>query len=106
MHISTSDAYRNVAPARRMRHLRDEVRLPVSRWIRHVVNDFEVPVFKLAPELRELKEGLYRDGALYASLSGSGSAVYGVFSEKPDLSPELGRHVLWSGKSGVPVLSA
>jgi 4-diphosphocytidyl-2-C-methyl-D-erythritol kinase len=46
-----------------------------------VVNDFEASVFAKHPELREIKEGFYRDGALYASMSGSGSAVFGIFRQ-------------------------
>jgi len=106
LHISTREAYRNVVPTQRARHLRDEIRLPISQWIRSVVNDFEKPVFEMSPGLRKLKEELYRAGALYASLSGSGSALYGIFRVEPELPPDLSEHVVWSGKTGVPALTA
>ena len=53
----------------------------ITTWRDAVVNDFETSVFAKHPELREIKEGFYHDGALYASMSGSGSAVFGIFRQ-------------------------
>jgi 4-diphosphocytidyl-2-C-methyl-D-erythritol kinase len=53
--------------------------LPVESWKELLFNDFETTVFALHPELADIKEGLYREGAAYASISGSGSAVFGLF---------------------------
>ena len=46
-------------------------------------NDFETPVFQEFPELKAIKEQLYQQGAIYASMSGSGSAIYGIFEDEP-----------------------
>lgn len=59
--------------------LREALALPVEEWRGRLVNDFETTVFKAHPELAELKEQLYSEGALYASMSGSGSALFGIF---------------------------
>ena len=62
----------------------DEVMLPVSQWRHCITNDFEAGVFALHPEIGQIKDALYASGALYASMSGSGSAVYGIFDSVPD----------------------
>ena len=56
---------------------------PIDTWRDQLVNDFERPIFKKHPELEELKNNLYRLGAAYASMTGSGSALYGIFRETP-----------------------
>lgn len=81
IHSSTVAAYRALDyrtcdPARDLRQL---LRLPVSEWKTHLPNDLEVPVFGLYPSLAETKQQLYNEGAVYAAMSGSGSAVFGLF---------------------------
>jgi len=61
------------------RDLRSVLCLPIRDWRTHLENDLEVPVFQLHPEIRSYKMALYEQGALYASMSGSGSAVFGIF---------------------------
>jgi len=98
IHVSTAEAYAGVIPAIPEIHLRDLIREPVNQWIDLVENDFERSVFKKYPELDQIKQGLYQAGAIYASLSGSGSSLYGIFKEKPVLQHELKRYVIWQGK--------
>lgn len=90
VHIDTAWAYQNVLPRTPARSLLDFVREPVETWRGKVVNDFEKPVFDAHPELARIKEALYRQGALYASLSGSGASLYGIFprgaGQPPDFS--------------------
>ena len=64
--------------------------------------DFENSVFGNHPDLKLLKAGLYNAGALYASMSGSGSSIYGIFSTPPDLPGNIDRYVVWKGYSGNP----
>ena len=71
--------------------------LPVSEWRGRVVNDFELNIFRSYPNVGRLKMALYEAGALYASMSGSGSAVYGIFEEEPELPRELTRYRLNTG---------
>lgn len=79
--VSTADAYSLVLPHKPQQSLRESLRLPVEEWKNHVVNDFESSVFKKFPEIAAIKDRLYDLGALYASMSGSGSAVYGIFNQ-------------------------
>ena len=48
-------------------------------WNEKVINDFELSIFQKYPRLKKIKEQLYADGAIYASMSGSGSMIYGIF---------------------------
>ena len=82
--VSTADAYSSVMPQEAQHHLPDLLQAPVSEWRYTVFNDFETPVFKKFPETGRIKEKLYRESALYAAMSGSGSTVYGIFDQKPD----------------------
>jgi 4-diphosphocytidyl-2-C-methyl-D-erythritol kinase len=79
IHVSTKEAYAMVKPSIPATALKKIIRRPVSEWKDNMVNDFEASVFQIHPEIREIKEKLYRSGALYASMSGSGSAVFGIF---------------------------
>jgi len=72
--------------------------LPVSDWKKYIHNDFEDSVFPQYPELKKIKEKLYSMGALYASMSGSGSAVYGIFKKEPTIRKEFRRYQSWEGK--------
>lgn len=66
--------------------LRTIIRQPVETWNDLLINDFEAPVCKAHPEIAEIKEELYKAGALYASMTGSGSTVFGVFEKNIKLS--------------------
>lgn len=56
------------------------LQLPVETWKDSVINDFEKSIFIKYPEIEQLKRDMYKRGAVYASMSGSGSAVFGLFS--------------------------
>tara|TARA_B100001142_G_scaffold328927_1_gene390430 strand:- start:2701 stop:3450 length:750 start_codon:yes stop_codon:yes gene_type:complete len=79
LHISTSDAFGYVNPRESENDLLDIISRPIEDWKGRVKNDFEITVFQRHPELLEMKEKLYDDGAVYASMTGSGSTLYGLF---------------------------
>lgn len=81
IHVSTADAFAGITTHRPSFDLRFLPFLPVDQWKDKVVNDFETTVFERHPELAEIKEGLYQSGALYASMSGSGSALYAIYKD-------------------------
>lgn len=80
--VSTKEAFSGVTPKKPKFDLRFLPHLPLEKWRGNVVNDFEESVFPIYPELKALKEDLYLSGAVYASMSGSGSALYGIFSDE------------------------
>ena len=81
--ISTREAFAHVVPAQPEKCCREIVCEPIDRWADELKNDFESSVFQLHPELSDIKRSLYRLGARYAQLSGSGSALFGIFEECP-----------------------
>ncbi|MEI7500350.1 MAG: 4-(cytidine 5'-diphospho)-2-C-methyl-D-erythritol kinase [Bacteroidota bacterium] len=85
LHVSTAEAYSAVIPAKSEKSLMELVHLPVEQWKDLLINDFEIPVFSKYPVIGKIKQKLYESGAIYASISGSGSAVYGLFGEIPDI---------------------
>ncbi|MBS1501575.1 MAG: 4-(cytidine 5'-diphospho)-2-C-methyl-D-erythritol kinase [Bacteroidetes bacterium] len=96
-HVSTSEAYRGVKPAQPKHPLNELIKLPAGEWKDHIRNDFEETVFKNHPVIRGVKAALYEAGALYASMSGSGASVFGIFTSKPDLSSlEKTNHVFYA----------
>lgn len=82
VHVSTGEAYRGVKPMPSDKSLVDLIKLPVEEWKFHLKNDFEESVLRNHPEIRGVKAALYDAGAIYASMSGSGASVYGIFSGK------------------------
>ncbi|QRQ63650.1 MULTISPECIES: 4-(cytidine 5'-diphospho)-2-C-methyl-D-erythritol kinase [Sphingobacterium] len=91
IHISTAEAFAAVQPKAPEVNLEEAIRLPIQEWKFHIRNDFEDGIFESYPLLKEIKETLYQKGAIYASMSGSGAAIYGIFWEKTDLS-ELAKY--------------
>lgn len=83
--VSTGEAYRNIHPKKAPVKLPAALQLPVDRWQETILNDFENSVFPHHPRIQEAKELLLKEGALYASMSGSGSTVYGFMPQEPNL---------------------
>ncbi len=89
--VSTAEAYSLITPRLPEEPLREILRRPVEQWRGRLVNDFQEPLERRLPVLREIREALYDSGALYAALSGSGSTVFGLFRERPTRSAEQSR---------------
>ena len=81
LHISTAEAYCDITPKTPAANLLNLINQPIEKWKGKVKNDFEVSVVVKYPALAKMKEKLYEDGAIYASMTGSGSVIYGVFEK-------------------------
>lgn len=77
--ISTRDAYANITPHHPETNLLQLIKHPIEQWRNTIVNDFEASVFPVHPSLAAIKDQLYDLGAVYASMSGSGSTLFGLF---------------------------
>jgi len=80
--VSTADAYRGIVPHIPEHPIEEVLRMGVESWNGKLFNDFETTVFAKYPALSKIKETFYEKGAIYASMSGSGSSVYGIFKEQ------------------------
>lgn len=83
IHVSTPEAYSLIKPLHPKVSLIELINLPISEWKNHIKNDFETSVFIRYPDIMNIKTQLYEMGAVYASMSGSGSTVYGIFENEP-----------------------
>ncbi|MEX1202561.1 MAG: 4-(cytidine 5'-diphospho)-2-C-methyl-D-erythritol kinase [Ferruginibacter sp.] len=79
IHINTTMAFKHITPGIHTTDLRKIIEHPISQWKNLLINDFEKTIFEQEPAIQYLKESLYQAGALYASMSGSGSSVFGIF---------------------------
>jgi 4-diphosphocytidyl-2-C-methyl-D-erythritol kinase len=97
VHVATADAYAGVVPAKSKYKLIDVLQQPITTWREQLVNDFEPSVFKKFPVIADLKKQLYTNGALYASMSGSGASVYGIFDAPVNLQSTFSNIDYWAG---------
>ncbi|MBM6993342.1 MAG: 4-(cytidine 5'-diphospho)-2-C-methyl-D-erythritol kinase [Prevotella sp.] len=86
--VSTAEAYAHIICRQPAKSCRDIVRQPIATWKDELINDFEEPVFESHPVLADIKRKLYAMGAVYAQMSGSGSALFGIFRKEPTLLKE------------------
>jgi 4-diphosphocytidyl-2-C-methyl-D-erythritol kinase len=99
IHIGTAEAYAGVTPVEPEHKIEEILVLPIERWKEYLINDFEKSIFAIYPEIQKIKESLYTRGAVYASMSGSGSTVYGIFEKEVDIRNMFPDHYqLWQGK--------
>jgi 4-diphosphocytidyl-2-C-methyl-D-erythritol kinase len=97
IHVSTAEAYSGIVPATQGTGIADSIRLPLAEWRGNLKNDFEESVFKKYPEIEKIKAEFYESGALYTSMSGSGSSVYGIFNSETEPPKKIHNQVLWRG---------
>jgi 4-diphosphocytidyl-2-C-methyl-D-erythritol kinase len=87
--VSTKDAFAHIIPTQPTQSLKEIIRMPVETWRATMKNDFEDSVFQKFPEIAAIKDKLYDLDAVYASMSGSGSSVYGIFREQVEFVDEI-----------------
>lgn len=97
IHVSTPEAYSLVVPQKPEISLFDSIQKPITEWKTLIKNDFEKSVFKKYPQIEEIKVELYKMDAKYASMSGSGSSVYGIFESEPAFNPEFENYFVTGG---------
>jgi 4-diphosphocytidyl-2-C-methyl-D-erythritol kinase len=101
VHVSTAQAYAGVSPAVPDSTVEEILKRPLHDWKDYLINDFESSVFDRFPVISDMKDELYRLGAAYASMSGSGSSVFGIFEKQPSLERSKAlAHIIWEGVIG------
>jgi 4-diphosphocytidyl-2-C-methyl-D-erythritol kinase len=95
--IRTREAYQECHPHKPETNLNNLFINKIEKWKELIINDFEVPIFKKYPKIKNIKDNLYEMGAVYSSISGSGSTVYGIFKRKPEISDNIRSLIVYSG---------
>lgn len=101
IHVNTAEAYSWIKPVKRKSELKEFLQLPIDQWKSCVENDFESPVFERYPTIKNIKSRLYKLGAVYASMSGSGSTVYGIFREEKHLNTYFRSSTVWTERLNI-----
>jgi 4-diphosphocytidyl-2-C-methyl-D-erythritol kinase len=100
--VSTAEAYSSIMPDSGRVSLSALISYPVDQWKHYLTNDFETLVFSKYPESAKIKEALYSSGAVYAQMSGSGAAFFGLFGGVPVLQGLEGCRLIFKGKMSLP----
>lgn len=99
IHVNTAEAYSGARPNPPMFSLEDEiVKMPISQWKDKIHNDFEDSIFIKYPEIKKIKEKMYALDAIYCSMSGSGSSVYGIFDSYINVQKDFPDCYVWQGE--------
>ncbi|MEO8819323.1 MAG: 4-(cytidine 5'-diphospho)-2-C-methyl-D-erythritol kinase, partial [Ginsengibacter sp.] len=85
IHISTKELFEKISPTIPEKNIKEIIQLPVETWRNDLVNDFEKIVFSKYPEIKDIKEKLYNQDAVYASMTGTGSTVFGIFNANDEI---------------------
>lgn len=97
LHVSTREAYASCKPQKPADQLSDLVKKPMVEWRNSILNDFEEFAIGRYPVIGKLKKALYDCGAIFSLMSGSGSSVFGIFGEMPQIPEELERYAIYKG---------
>ena len=89
IHVSTAWAFSQLTPHAKEKSIAKIVAQPIETWKQELINDFENPIINAHPTIGEIKNSLYENGAVYASMSGSGSSVFGIFPKSLHLTKDL-----------------
>ena len=97
INISTAEAYSFIKPRVPEKSIREIIQLPINEWKNNLKNDFEKTMTEKFPVIGKIKNKMYAQGALYSSMSGSGSAVYGIFKENNFDKNSFSDCAMWEG---------
>jgi 4-diphosphocytidyl-2-C-methyl-D-erythritol kinase len=97
IHVSTAEAYSGIHPRKPLHAITSVLQQPVSTWKSLLKNDFEETVFERYPVIQEIKTKMYSLGADYASMSGTGSTVFGIFEKENDQLSQFHHVTRWAG---------
>jgi 4-diphosphocytidyl-2-C-methyl-D-erythritol kinase len=97
IHIGTKEAYAGITPKKPQKSLLSQIKQPIATWKESIQNDFEESLLLSYPKVAEIKKELYQTGALYASMTGSGSTVYGIFEKEINLKTTFSGLSMWQG---------
>ncbi|HEX8279441.1 MAG TPA: 4-(cytidine 5'-diphospho)-2-C-methyl-D-erythritol kinase, partial [Segetibacter sp.] len=95
IHVSTSEAFSKLKPVVPGKNLQQLIQQPIGNWKDEIVNNFEEPVFQLYPEIKKVKDDLYNAGAQYSSMTGTGSAVFGIFDNNATTDLSFPKDYTW-----------
>ena len=95
IHVSTKEAFSKLMPAQPAKSVQSIIAQPIETWKDEFTNDFEKNVFEQFSVIKDIKENLYKAGAIYASMTGSGSTVFGVFEPTADLNFSFPKHYFY-----------
>jgi len=96
--VETAKAYSQITPCKITKSLKELINIPISLWRDVISNDFENVIFNNYPEIKNIKDKLYSEGAIYASMSGSGSSVFGIFESNNKPAISFSNYFVWSTK--------
>lgn len=98
VHVSTIEAYTGVVPQKPEHSIGEILKLPIKEWKSKLKNDFENSIFNKFPMINQIKDKMYSFGAVYSSMSGSGSSVFGIFEKPVDVKKDFAKMFYWSGE--------
>ena len=101
IHVSTKEAFSDIIPAHPSIGVKDIMKMPVDQWRQFLINDFEKSVFNIHPAIREIKDKMYEMGAVYSSMTGSGSSVFALFKDRILLESYFTDCFVWQGECNV-----
>jgi 4-diphosphocytidyl-2-C-methyl-D-erythritol kinase len=96
IHVSTADAYGALTPVKNRVSVQELLLRSPATWKENLVNDFSAPIYARHPRIGQIENQLYEQGAFYACMSGSGSAVFGLFDHEPQ--PMESEDFVWTGQ--------
>jgi 4-diphosphocytidyl-2-C-methyl-D-erythritol kinase len=103
IHVNTGEAFRKISPSRPVKSIKDIIQQPIASWKTELINDFEEPVFFKHPQIKEIRDTMYRYGAEYAAMTGTGSTVFGLFKVKEEILFPAGKEYFykWIERGGL-----